>query len=101
MAKSSKAILPSSVVDTVSSDTLEKSVPVSYTKTEQSVKVRSKFPARLKLVGASSGKQYVWQAAGSVVEVDAVDARDLLSKKMGSQTCCGGTQQKNFLFEIA
>jgi hypothetical protein len=61
--------------------------------------LRCKLPATVKLVGAVSGKQYVWNV-GSVVEVDERDFENLSQRVIGGRnSCCGGNTKPILLFE--
>ena len=62
--------------------------------------VQSVFPAHLKYVGATSGKLYEWYKAGDVVAVDEADVADLLGKRIGSRSCCGGNLDGNIVFTL-
>ena len=73
---------------------------VTYTKSNVSVKIRSLYDARLEYTGQVSGKQYLWNKAGSVVEVDVEDSEILLAKHIGNQLCCGNSQDMNRIFEL-
>jgi len=68
----------------------------SYNKSVVTKKLQSMINARIKLPGPVTGKAYVWQAAGMVVEVDTKDADGLLAKTLGEKGCCGGTPYKLF-----
>uniref|UniRef100_A0A6H1ZAN3 Uncharacterized protein n=1 Tax=viral metagenome TaxID=1070528 RepID=A0A6H1ZAN3_9ZZZZ len=59
--------------------------------------VRSLLEARVKVSGVS-GREYIWQNAGDVVEVAPEDVERLLAKRRGG-SCCGG--KPNPMFEIA
>lgn len=95
MAKRSESHI-SSVIKT---DGIANSDAISYTTVEQSVKIVNKFPATISLKGLITGKLYVWNGAGTVIEVDSRDVDDLLTKKIGETACCGQTQRGNILFE--
>lgn len=73
---------------------------VLYNKSNVSVKIRSLYDARLEYTGQVSGKQYLWNKAGSVVEVDAEDSEILLAKRIGGRLCCGNSQDMNRIFEL-
>lgn len=64
-------------------------------------KVRSLIDSRLIYTGQISGEQYEWNRAGSNVDVDERDVPDLLTKRIGGNSCCGGQNTKgNQVFEI-
>ena len=73
---------------------------VPYTKSIVSVKIRSRFDARLEYTGQATGKQYLWSKAGSVVLVDVEDSEILLAKHIGDQLCCGNSPETNRVFEL-
>jgi hypothetical protein len=73
---------------------------VLYNKSNVSVNIRSLYDARLEYTGQVSGKQYLWNKAGSVVEVDVEDSEILLAKHIGGQLCCGNSQDMNRIFEL-
>ena len=61
--------------------------------------LRCRLPATVKLVGAVSGKQYVWNV-GSVVEIDERDFENLSQRVIGGRnSCCGGSTKPVLLFE--
>lgn len=64
------------------------------------VAIRSIYPSRLKYAGHVSGEAYEWADAGAVVFVRSEDADYLLSKRIGTRSCCGGSgQDGNKVFE--
>ena len=67
---------------------------------QERVLLQSKFPAKIRLTGLVTGEQYVWENAGSVVEVASEDVPNLLEKKVGRTACCGGTSRGNKLFLV-
>lgn len=71
----------------------------NYNNIEQ-IRVTNKFPARLMYKGQVTGQLYIWEQAGAIVDVDARDLPELLSKKIGETSCCGSSQRGNSLFEI-
>lgn len=62
--------------------------------------LRSVYDARLEYTGQITGKQYIWNKAGSVVEVDAEDSKILLAKRIGIKSCCGNSKGGKPLFEL-
>ena len=83
-------------------DTLEVDTVSDYTEevvVQEMVRLQSKFPATIRLTGQVTGKRYEWKNAGSVVEVDAQDAPNLLERRVGRTACCGGTGRGNYLFD--
>jgi hypothetical protein len=73
---------------------------VTYNKSTVSVKIRSLLDARLEYTGQTSGKQYTWSKAGSIVEVNVEDSEILLAKHLGDKLCCGNSTDKNKIFEL-
>ena len=63
------------------------------------VKLQNLIGAQIKLPGSVSGKFYVWEKAGAVVEVDERDAPELLAKALGQKRCCGSANS-NLVFQI-
>lgn len=63
------------------------------------IEIQSQIDAHLVYVGATSGKHYQWLKAGDVVPVDEGDAAELLSKKIGHGSCCGGATEGNQVFK--
>lgn len=57
-----------------------------------------RYPVRYRYVSTITGKTYVWDRAGSQIDVHPDDVSALLSKfkKAG---CCGASPQTNFIFE--
>ena len=76
-------------------DVVAEEVNTDYTK----VKVRLRISARVKAVGPVTGKRYLWERAGAIVEVDVKDVAGLLEKQYGAP-CCGGNPDNMKLFEI-
>lgn len=72
---------------------------VPYNKSKVSVKIRSRFDARLEYTGQATGKRYVWNKAGSEVDVDVEDSEILLAKHIGDRLCCGNSPDVNRIFE--
>ena len=82
-------------------DTLADEEVVEYTNIEQSVvRVRSKYPARIKHIGQVTGQQYVWNSPGDVIEVSARDWDSMKAKRVGKTPCCGASGNENFMFEL-
>jgi hypothetical protein len=62
--------------------------------------IRSRIDAIYKTIGAVSGRAYVFNGGGSVVDVNKEDVDELLSRRKGN-SCCGGTNVPNPVFELA
>jgi hypothetical protein len=71
----------------------------TYNYEEGTVSLRSLYDGRLEYTGQFSGKQYVWDKAGSTVEVSEYDANYLLDKRYGKNPCCGSLRDGSPLFE--
>jgi hypothetical protein len=54
-----------------------------------SVWLMSQYPGNLISVGSVTGKRYKFIGGGSVAEVDALDAPEMLTKVFGGSSCCG------------
>jgi hypothetical protein len=77
----------------------ESVTPYNYSNKPQTVRIQSVFDARLEYTGQVSGKQYVWNKAGDIVEVGVEDSEILLAKRMGEKLCCGNSTETNKLFQ--
>lgn len=55
------------------------------------VQIQSLFPARVVKIGLVSGERYDFAEAGSVLSVDERDVNDLLAYRIGTTSCCGGS----------
>lgn len=64
------------------------------------IRVQSLVDAHFKYTGRVSGKLYEWPKAGSIVAVQEEDVSDLLSKRLGARSCCGG-EDTNKIFQLA
>lgn len=101
MAKHSRIEISSVIEESTKGLDIEP-IPL-YTKVEQSKRTKrlqSVFPAHLEITGRASGKLYVWLKSGDVTDVDIEDVDELLQKRVGNSTCCGGSQQGNRLFQV-
>ena len=70
-----------------------------YNDKNDTVSIRSRIDAIVKVTGAVTGKQYIWAHAGATEDVDVRDKDEILNKKRG-RACCGG-QGGKALFELA
>ena len=66
---------------------------------EVKVSLTSLLDARLVYTGQVTGQQYVWNKAGSIVEVDAEDSKILLAKRIYG-SCCGNSIDGQPIFQI-
>ena len=80
------------VVGEVSVDS-ESIAPYNYEVKPKTVKLQSVFDARLTYTGLETGKQYEWNKAGSILDVDVLDSETLLAKRIGGTGCCGNSNQ--------
>lgn len=65
------------------------------------VKIQCLFPAHVKYEGAASGKLYDFLEPGSVLEVDSRDVPAMLAYRIGTTSCCGGSDPTgNTVFQI-
>jgi len=84
-------------------DSLETEEVVSYDEVVEvgTERVQLVYPAKITRTGQVSGKEYVWQQAGAIVEVFKDDVPQLLKSKIGSTGCCGSSKRGgNLLFQV-
>lgn len=65
------------------------------------VQVRLMIDAKVSVTGYVTGNSYVFNGAGSVVDIDETDVENLLEKRQGGRQCCGGTGFGNQMFSLA
>lgn len=65
----------------------------------KSVRIESLIDSHFQYIGRGSGKQYEWKRAGDTVLVDVEDVEELLSKRLGTKSCCGN--EPNKIFQLA
>lgn len=65
------------------------------------IRIQSLYDAHLVYVGKVSGRQYEWVKAGDVVGVLQDDVPELLSKRVGTRSCCGEGGLGNQVFQKA
>jgi hypothetical protein len=73
-----------------------------YTKgISNTIQIRSKVDATYKTIGAVSGRVYIFNGGGSIVDVNKEDADELLSRRKG-RSCdgCSGISTPNSVFEL-
>lgn len=69
---------------------------------QKAYNIRCRIEAKVIVTGKSTGNTYVFPRAGSVVEVAEADVADLLAKRLGGKSCCGGgNPDGNVMFESA
>mgnify|MGYP001310856621 CR=1 FL=1 len=78
---------------------LVKAEPKVYNETNEYVAIRSRVDAKFLVTGAVTGKQYVFDRAGSVVNINRKDMNEILNKKRGVG-CCGNSDTDRNLFEL-
>jgi hypothetical protein len=65
------------------------------------VALKLMIDAKVNVTGYVTGNSYVFDGAGSVVNVDERDVESLLNKRQGGRQCCGGTDFGNAVFSMA
>lgn len=65
----------------------------------ETVSIVSLLNAKVKVTGIVTGNLYVWDKAGTALDVDVLDKDDILNKKRG-RACCGGNSNA-LLFQLA
>lgn len=55
--------------------------------------------AKVKITGIS-GREYLFNGAGSTQDVDERDVESFLEKRQGKRQCCGGAGNGNKVFEL-
>ncbi len=66
----------------------------------ESTKVQLLFPAHVVYTGAVSGQRYDFREPGSVLEVDSRDVPAMLAYRIGTTSCCGGSDPSgNVVFQ--
>lgn len=63
--------------------------------------LRLLIDSNLKVTGKYSGRNYLFNGAGSVQDVDQTDVEWLLERRQGGRQCCGGGETGNVVFELA
>ncbi len=67
----------------------------------ESARVQLLFPAHVIYTGAVSGQRYDFPAPGSVLEVDSRDVPAMLAYRIGTTSCCGGSDPSgNVVFQV-
>ena len=98
MAKHNRDEITSELGDNLDEEVVV--APIKVTKYNSRVLVQSLFPATLKYLGPISGEQYTWMKAGDTVSVNVDDVPELLSKRIGSTSCCGNSRDGNIVFQV-
>lgn len=81
-------------------DRNSKRVKVDTVQLREKVRLVLLQPAILKAIGPTTGTEYIWNGAGSVVEVDAEDAQGLLNKRTSNCGNCPNSSLPSPYFEI-
>jgi hypothetical protein len=87
----------------VEDDALEVEEVVSYDEVVEveTERVQLVYPARITRIGQTSGKEYVWDKAGAIVDVLKEDVPQLLKSHIGTVGCCGSSKRGgNMLFQV-
>ncbi len=67
----------------------------------ESARVQLLFPAHVIYTGAVSGNRYDFPQPGSVLEVDSRDVPAMLAYRIGTTSCCGGSNPTgNTVFQV-
>lgn len=61
----------------------------------------SLIDAKLTVLGRYSGRKYLFDRAGSIIDVNQEDVEWMLSLRQGERQCCGGSATGNKMFELA
>ncbi len=64
-------------------------------------KMASSVDAKIKVTGKYSGRNYLFDRAGSTQDVDEIDVEWMLSLRQGGRQCCGGSEAGNRIFVLA
>lgn len=81
-------------------DRNSKRVKVDTVQLRETVRLVLLQPSIVKAPGSITGTEYIWNGAGSVVEVDAEDAVELLKKRTGACDSCPNSSPPSPYFEI-
>ena len=101
MQKHSTQRLSRSLEDAVRQKELNFVAPQELHKELHRVNMVSLIDARLRVSGKYSGREYLFERAGSVQDVDQTDVEWMLEKRQGERQCCGGTERGNKVFALA
>ena len=66
----------------------------------EKVKIILLQPVNMKYTGTVTGQRYIWNGAGSVIEVDVEDVEELLKKKTRPCLTCSGSNVETPYFEL-
>ena len=65
------------------------------------VAIKSLVDAKINVTVSVTGNSYVFNGAGSQVDVDEADVNELLQKRRGGRSCCGGSKEGVPMFSLA
>lgn len=66
----------------------------------ETVKIILLQPVKLHTIGKITGRKYLWNGAGSVIEVDKEDAEEILKKRTRPCMTCTGLPMESPYFEL-
>ena len=78
-------------------DTIKVSAkPIEVVEESTTVRVMLMKSTILKMVGHVTGKEYIFNGGGSIVEIDIEDIDNLIEHNVRIQSCCGSFSSPNF-----
>lgn len=77
-----------------------KAVVTSYNSISEKPKLQLQISVKVIVPSdkTNSGKRYVWERSGDILEVEMEDLELLLNKRLGDKACCGGNSDGMKLF---
>lgn len=81
-------------------DRNSKRVKVNTVQLRDTVKLVLLQPSSVRAIGSVTGTEYFWSGAGSIVEVDAEDADELLKKRTYNCGNCPNSSSPSPYFEL-
>ena len=66
----------------------------------ETVRVMLLHPGKVRFTGTVTGQRYIWNGAGTVIEVDKEDVEGLLKKNSRSCVTCSGILVEQPFFEL-
>lgn len=103
MAKRTKRTYASKLVeDDEEKDEVEvaEEPKTSYNSTKKRLQLKISAKVIVREDMTKSGKRYIWERAGAIVEVEDEDVPGLLEKRLGNATCCGGDPENLKIFAL-
>jgi len=67
----------------------------------ETTRVVLNIDGKYKVIGKYSGREYLFDRAGSVQDVDNRDVEWMLEKRQGGKQCCGSSEIGNKVFDLA